>query len=476
VKKNRLEYDAVVVGSGPNGLAAAVTIAKAGRSVLLLEAGDSIGGGTRTKELTLPGFLHDVCAAVHPLALASPFFRSLDLAAHGLKWIHPPIPLAHPLDGNEVVLLHQSLQKTADELGLDKDNYLRLLGPLVKDWVKLMDGLLRPLGFPRHPAILLPFGSLAIQSATELCRSRFQGEKARALFGGNSCHAVLPLEYKSTAAYGLMLSILGHAVGWPISQGGSKVISDAIASCLLSLGGKIKTGFPVNSMDDLPIARAVLFDTAPRHLARIAGKKLPDNYRRRLESHKHGPGVFKIDWALDAPIPWENGACLQAGMVHLAGTLEECAASERAVSLGLEPVKPFVLLSQPSLFDSTRAPDKKHTAWAYCHVPNGSKRDMTKCIEDQVERFAPGFRHRILARHTMTANDMENYNPNYIGGDIVGGLQGFFDLFVRPMGRWRAYATPEKGIYLCSSSMPPGGGVHGMCGHLAAKMALQDMT
>lgn len=465
----------MVVGSGPNGLAAALTIAKAGRSVLVLEAGETIGGGTRTKALTLPGFSHDVCAAVHPLALASPFFRSLDLESHGLQWIHPSIPLAHPLDGHDVVLLHRSLEETANELGPDKERYLRLLGPLVRNWVELTAALLQPLGFPRHPGKLLPFVFPAVQSATGLCRSRFQGEKARALLGGNACHAIRPLEKKTTAAYGLMLSMLGHAVGWPICKGGSQMIGEAMASCLLSLGGEIQTGFPVNVLADLPEAGTVLFDTAPKHLARIAGQQLPNDYRERLENHRYGPGVFKIDWALDEPIPWTNSACRQAGVLHLAGTLEECAASEREVALGLAPEKPFVLLSQPSLFDATRAPAGKHTAWAYCHVPHGSPTDMTHRIENQVERFAPGFRQRILGRHTMSPADMEQYNANYIGGDIVGGLQGFFDLFVRPMGRWRAYATPAKGIYLCSASMPPGGGVHGMCGHLAAKMALRSM-
>jgi phytoene dehydrogenase-like protein len=466
------EYDAVVVGSGPNGLAAAITFAQTGRSVLLLEARETIGGGTRTKELTLPGFRHDVCSAIHPLALASPFFRSLDLVAHGLEWLDPPVPLAHPVDDGKAILLQRSIDATAEGLGEDAAAYRRLVGPVVQNWDKLIRDLLKPLGPPRHPFALLRFGPLAIRSAAGLARARFKGERARALFAGNSCHSILPLEHWSTAAFGLMLSMLGHAVGWPIARGGSQAIADALASYLTSLGGTIRVGTPVSSIDELPKTRAVLFDVSPRQLAIIAGSRFPTGYRERLESFRYGAGVFKIDWALDGPIPWRDPACLQAGTIHIGGTLEEIAAAEFDVARGVTPERPFVLLSQPSLFDSSRAPGGMHTAWAYCHVPNGCAVDMTLRIEAQVERFAPGFRQRILARHVMSPADMEAYNPNYIGGDIVGGVQGFRELFVRPLGQWRPYTTPAKGIYICSSSMPPGGGVHGMCGHLAARRAL----
>jgi phytoene dehydrogenase-like protein len=473
--QDRQEYDAVVIGSGPNGLAAAITFAQSGRSVLLLEARETIGGGTRTKELTLPGFRHDVCSAIHPLALASPFFRSLDLAVHGLTWVDPPVPLAHPLDDGSAVLLHRSVDATAEGLGEDAAAYRRLIGPVVQNWDKLIHDLLKPLAPPRHPFALLRFGPLAMRSAAGLARARFKGERARALFAGNSCHSILPLEHWSTAAFGLMLSMLGHAVGWPIARGGSQAIADALASYLTSLGGTIKISKTVSSCGAVPKARALLFDVTPRQLHAVAGPLLPDAYRRRLESFRHGPGVFKVDWALDNPIPWKDPACLQAGTVHIGGTLEEIAAAELDVARGVTPERPFVLLSQPSLFDTTRAPRGMHTAWAYCHVPNGCTVDMTHRIEAQIERFAAGFHDRIVARHVMSPADMEAYNPNYIGGDIVGGVQGFRELFVRPLGQWRPYATPVKGIYICSSSMPPGGGVHGMCGYLAARKALRDV-
>jgi phytoene dehydrogenase-like protein len=470
---SRLEYDAVVVGSGPNGLAAAITIAQAGRSVLLLEAKETVGGGTRTEELTLPGFRHDVCSAIHPLALASPFFRSLDLGAHGLEWVHPPVPLAHPLDDGSAVLLERSLEATAEGLGQDADRYRRLIGPAVRDWDKLVSELLKPLGIPRNPFPLLRFGPRAMRSAVGLAQSWFKGGRAQALFAGNSAHAIFPLQHPSSAGFGLMLSMSAHAVGWPIAQGGSQAIADVLASYLLSLAGTIKVGAPVSSMTDLPTSRAVLFDVTPRQLARIAGSTFPSDYLERLHRHRYGSGVFKVDWALNGPIPWKDPRCSQAGTLHLGGTLEEIAAAELDVWRGVLPEKPFVLLSQPSLFDSTRAPNGLQTAWGYCHVPNGCTVDMTSCIEDQVERFAPGFRSLVLARHTMSPVEMEAYDANYIGGDIAGGVQSFRQLFVRPLGRWGAYSTPVKGLYICSSSMPPGGGVHGMCGHLAAKLALE---
>jgi phytoene dehydrogenase-like protein len=472
---SRFEYDAVVVGSGPNGLAAAITIAQTGRSVLLLEAKDTIGGGTRTQELTLPGFRHDLCSAIHPLALTSPFFRSLDLGAHGLEWVQPPTPLAHPLDDGTAVLLERSPEETARGLGKDADRYLRLLGPFVQDWHELAQELLKPLGIPRKPLVLFRFGLLAMRSSMGFAKAWFQDVRAQALFAGNSAHAIFPLQHWSSAGFGLMLCMSGHAVGWPIARGGSQAIADALASCFVSLGGLVKVGTPVSSRSDLPKARAFLLDVTPSQLARIAGSILPSDYLERLQKHRYGSGVFKVDWALDGPIPWRNPDCLRAGTLHLGGTLEEIAASELDVWRGVLPEKPFVLLSQPSLFDSSRAPDGLHTVWGYCHVPNGCTVDMTQRIEDQVERFAPGFRSRVLERHAMSPSDMETYNANYVGGDIAGGVQSFRQLFFRPLGRWNAYSTPVKGLYMCSSSMPPGAGVHGMCGHLAAKLALKDI-
>lgn len=472
---SRSEYDAVVVGSGPNGLAAAITIAREGRSALVIEAKGALGGGTRTEELTLPGFRHDVCSAIHPLALTSPFFRSLDLGAHGLEWIHPPVPLAHPLDNGPAVILERSLEATAQGLGQDADRYRRLIGPSVRDWDKLVPEVLKPLGIPRHPLSLLRFGPHAMRSAVGLAQSSFKGLKAQALFAGNSAHAIFPLQHPSSAGFGLMLCMSGHTVGWPIARGGSQAIADALASYFVSLGGAVRVGAPVSSMSDLPKARAILFDVTPKQLARIAGSIFPSDYLERLQRHRYGSGVFKVDWALDGPIPWKDPRCSGAGTLHLGGTLEEVAAAELDVWRGALPEKPFVLISQPSLFDSSRAPDGMHTAWGYCHVPNGCSVDMTQRIEAQVVRFAPGFKSRVLARHVMSPAEMEAYNANYIGGDIAGGVQSFWRLFVRPLGRWDAYSTPVKGLYMCSSSMPPGAGAHGMCGHLAAKLALKEV-
>ncbi len=469
------QYDAVVVGSGPNGLAAAITIASAGRSVLVMEAGRTIGGGIRTRELTLPGFNHDVCAAIHPLGLASPFFRSLDLESYGLEWIHPDVPLAHPLDNEEAVLLHRSVGETAKGLGFDEEAYLRLIAPFVRDWKELVYELLKPLGAPRHVVPLLKFGPLAMRSAVGLAMKRFRGHRARAMFAGNSAHSILPLARPSTAAFGLMMSIMGHAVGWPIAAKGSQSIAKAMSLMLKSMGGEIWVNSPVNSLSDAPASRVILFDVTPRQLYEIVGEQFPPGYRERLRLKRSGPGVFKLDWALNAPIPWSDNNCARAATVHIGPTLEDISASESDVWFGATPQKPFVLLAQPTLFDPSRAPVGKHIAWAYCHVPNASEVDMTQRIEDQIERFAPGFRDTIIARHIMAPKDMQAYNPNYIGGDIAGGIQSFEELFVLPLGRIRAYSTPSKGIYICSSSMPPGGGAHGMCGHLAAKRAIKDL-
>jgi len=466
-------YDAIAVGSGPNGLAAAITLARASRSVLVLEAKDTVGGGMRSAELTLPGFVHDVCSAVHPLAVGSPFFRVLPLAEHGLEWIYPPAALAHPLDDGTAVIVERSVDATSETLGRDGAAYRRLMKPLVADWDKLAREFLGPLRFPRHPLAMARFGVLALWPASTLARLLFRGERARAVFAGLAGHSILSLDQLATAAFGLVESILAHAVGWPIPRGGSQSIANAMASYLRSLGGEIVTGRPVECIEELPPHRTVLFDVTPRQLVRIAGKHLPAGYRRRLGGFRYGPGVFKMDFALDGPIPWKAKECLRASTAHLGGTLDEIAAAERAVWKGEHPDRPFVLLAQPSLFDPTRAPAGKHTVWAYCHVPNGSTFDMSDRIKAQIERFAPGFRDRILACHTRTAVDVERYNPNYVGGDINGGVQDLRQLFTRPVARINPYTTPAKGIYLCSSSTPPGGGVHGMCGYFAARAALR---
>ncbi len=468
-------YDAVVVGSGPNGLAAAITLAQAGKSVVVFEAKDTIGGGSRTKELTLPGFKHDVCSAIHPLGLASPFFRSLPLEQYGLEWIQPPAALAHPLDDGTAMVLDRSIEVTTETLGIDADAYRRLMTPLVAHWQTLADTLLGPLRpqMFQHPLLLAPFGLNAIRSAESLAKQLFRGERARAIFAGMAAHSILPLEQSLSAAFGIMLALFGHSVGWPIPRGGSQAIVDALAAHLRSLGGEIVTGVEVTSIEMLPAAHALLFDITPCQLLRIAGKHLPESYRRSLERYRYGSGVFKIDYALDGPIPWKAQQCLRAGTVHLGGTLSEVMRSERQIGQGIPAEKPFVLLAQQSLFDPTRAPVGKHTVWAYSHIPNGSTFDMTERIHTQIERFAPGFQDRILAKNVIPPNALEAYNANYIGGDINGGVADLFQFFTRPTIRLNPYTTPNKRIYICSASTPPTGGVHGMCGYYAAQAALQ---
>ena len=466
------QYDAVVVGSGPNGLAAAIELARAGRSVLVREAAEAVGGGLRSGELTLPGFVHDLCSAIHPMAAASPFFRTIPLSEHGLEWIEPPAPLAHPLENGRAAVLHRSVEETAAGLGVDEASYRGLFGPLAASWGELESALLGPLvRVPQHPLALARFGLSALQPADSFARRRFKGEPARALFAGLAGHSLLPLESIGSASFGLVLGTTGHAVGWPLPRGGSQRIADALAAYLRSLGGEVQTGAPVESLDELS-APTVLCDVTPRQLLRLAGDRLPPRYRRRLERFRYGPGVFKLDWALSGPIPWTAPVCAQAGTVHLGGTLEEIVASEQAPARGETSERPYVLLAQPTLFDASRAPEGKHTAWAYCHVPNGSTVDMTEAIEDQVERFAPGFRERVLARSALAPADLERRNPNLVGGDIGGGSNELRQLAARPVLRRVPYATPLDGVYLCSASTPPGGGVHGMCGYLAAHAAL----
>jgi phytoene dehydrogenase-like protein len=465
-------WDAVVVGSGPNGLAAAIVLARAGCSVLVFEAELTAGGGARSAELTLPGFVHDVCSAVHPLAFASPFFRTLPLAEHGLKWIHPPAPLAHPFDDGTAAVLERSLEATGETLSHDANRYQELLAPLVADWQYLDVELLGPLRWPHHPLALARFGLRAFRSAVGLAKRRFTGARARALFAGLAAHSMLPLERVPSAAFGLVLAITGHAVGWPSPCGGAQKIADALASYLGSLGGHIVTGVRIENIDQLPPASAILCDVTPRQLLRIAGHRLPESYRRKLERYRYGVGAFKVDWALDGPIPWKAAECARAGTIHLGGTLEEIADAERAPWRMGHADRPFVLLAQPSLFDPSRAPAGKHTAWAYCHVPNGSTFDMLERIENQVERFAPGFRDLVLTRHVMPPHKLEQHNANLVGGDINGGAQDLRQLFARPT--LHLYSAPVEGLYICSSSTPPGGGVHGMCGYFAATTVLRD--
>jgi phytoene dehydrogenase-like protein len=468
-----MAHDAIVIGSGPNGLAAAITLARAGRSVLVLEGRATVGGGSRSAELTLPGFVHDVCSAVHPLVLASPFFRSLPLQSHGLRMIQPPLPLAHPLQGGSAAIVERSVEATAARLGADGRAWRGIFEALVRDADDLMREVLGPLRPPRHPLVLARFALRAAHSARGLARSRFRDPAPRALLAGIAAHSMLTLEHILTSGYALVLGGLAQWVGWPIAAGGSQSIVDALASYLRSLGAEIRTGAPVNRIDELPPARAILCDISARDLLRISGDRFSPRYRAALGRFRYGPGVFKLDWALEAPIPWAAPECRRAGTVHVGGTLEEIAAGESAVTRGRHPERPFVLVAQPSLFDDSRAPGGKHTAWAYCHVPHGSTRDMTEVVEGQIERFAPGFRDVVVGRAVMGPAAIEAYNPNYVGGDINGGLQDIRQLYTRPAIRLDPYSTPARDIYLCSSATPPGGGVHGMCGYWAARSALR---
>lgn len=469
-----MSYDAVIIGSGPNGLSAAITLARLGLSVAIYEAKDTIGGGMRSAELTIPGFTHDICSAIHPLGYASPFFRSLPLADYGLEWVFPEIPLAHPLDDGTAVSLKNSVADTSENLGSDAAAYKQLMNPFVDRWENLLDDVLGPLHFPKHPFLLAHFGFYGIRSAMGLCRSLFTGHRAESLFAGLAAHSVLPLEKPLTAAFGLILGVLGHATGWPFPRGGSQCIANALAAYFKSLGGHIFTGINITSIDQLPSSKLILCDITPRQLLSIAQKDLPCSYQNKLKKYRYGPGVFKIDWALSSPIPWKSEACAKAGTVHLGGSAPEIALSEREVWSGICPEKPYIILAQQSLFDPSRAPLNKQTAWAYCHVPHKCSVNMTAAIESQVERFAPGFKECILARSTMSPGELENYNANYIGGDINGGVQDWSQLFTRPAARIVPYSTPVKGLYLCSSSTPPGGGVHGMCGYHAAQAAFRD--
>jgi phytoene dehydrogenase-like protein len=466
------DHDALIIGSGPNGLAAAIHLARNGWKVKVIEGADTIGGGTRTKELTLPGFKHDVCSASHPMGVASPFMRGLDLEARGLRWLQPKVPLAHPLEDGRAGVLHRSLDETCAGLGKDGAIYRRYFAPLVKKADDLFGDILRPARLPRHPITMTRFGVGAMMPAMVFA-SIFDTEEGRALFGGNAAHSIIPLEKFFTTAIGLVLQICAHSVGWPIPEGGSQRITETMADILRGLGGEIQCGWQVNTLAELPPAKALLFDVSPRNLSRICGDALPGRYRLKLEAFRHGPGVFKVDYALNAPIPWTNEWCRKAGVVHVGGTIEEIATSERESWFGKHPAKPFILVNQPTLDDPSRAPAGKHIAWAYCHVPAGSTTDMLEAMNAQIERFAPGFRDCVLAQHTMNCAQMEDYNANYIGGDVVGGVNDLRQLFTRPAGLIQPYATPNPRVFLCSASTPPGGGVHGMCGYWAAKCVLK---
>lgn len=470
------DYDAVVVGSGPNGLAAAITLARAGLSVVMLEANPTIGGGARSAELTLPGFVHDVCSAIHPLGAGSPFFKTLPLGRFGLKWIEPEIALAHPLDDGTAACLHRDIGITAGSLGEDGAAYRKLFRPLADDWDELSAEFLQPvLHLPRHPLSLAKFGLRALLPSTLLARMLFKNEATRALFAGIAAHSFLPLNSPVSAAFGLVLGAAAHAVNWPLPRGGSQSISNALAGYFAELGGKIELNRRIQRLEDLPKSRVVLFDTTVWNFARIAEARLPAPYRRRLERFQHSPGVFKIDYALSEPIPWKAASCRRAGTVHIGGTIDEIADAERNTAKGRMPARPFILLAQQSLFDDTRAPNNQHTLWGYAHVPLGSNVDISDAIETQIERFAPGFRDCIVARHKMGADLLGNSNPNLIGGDINGGAATLWQLIARPTLSPTPYRTPLTGVYLCSSSTPPGGGVHGMCGYHAARAALRDV-
>jgi len=464
-------YDAVVIGAGPNGLAAAVRLAEAGFSTLVLEAASTIGGGTRSAELTLPGYTHDVCAAVHALGMSSPVFARETLGDHTPSWVWPEIPLSHPLDDGRAGVLHRDLTATAAGLGVDGKKWRRLMEPMTRNWDALSPQLLGPLlSVPRHPIVMARFGIKALQPASLLVR-RFETEEAAALFGGCAAHAFLPLTRPLTSAFGLMLAASAHVGGWPFAAGGSQAIADALGARLIELGGEIRTDTMVRDLAELPPHRVALFDTNPTQLASIAGDALSERYRRRLRKFHYGPGAFKIDYALDAPVPWTNEACRRAGTVHVVGTFAELAAAEKAIAAGEMPQRPLVLVAQASLFDPSRAPEGKHTLWAYAQVPHGYTGDATEAIEQQIERFAPGFRDVVLKRRVATPSALEDYNPNYVGGDIAGGAHTGLQLVFRPTISPRPYVTPNKSLFLCSASTPPGAGVHGMCGwHAAGKV------
>ncbi len=465
--------DAIVVGSGPNGLAAAIVLAQAGVSVLVLEAEPQIGGAVRSAELTLPGFVHDICSAIHPMAYASPFFRALPLERFGLAWVHPPAALAHPLDNSAPAVLERSVAETANTVGPDREAWIGFMSPVVEAYRDIVEGAVAVPRLLRHPLRLPRLGMRSLRTASTVARRCFRGETARALFAGNAAHSMLPLEKHGTVGIALALMAVGQSDGWPYPRGGAQKLSEALAAYLRSLGGEIQTGYRVQSLEQLPPSRAVLCDISPKQLLQIAGDRLPPRYTRLLKQFRYGLAAFKMDWALDEPVPWRSAECARAGTVHIGGTMEEIEASARAAWKGQASERPFVIVGQHSLFDPSRAPAGKHTLWAYCHVPNGSEIDMRGRMEAQIERFAPGFRDRILARHVMPPRALEAHNANLVGGDILGGLIDVWQTIFRPTLRY--WGTPIPGLYLCSASTPPGPGVHGLCGYFAAHLALRQV-
>ncbi len=470
------DVDAVVVGSGPNGLVAAVTLAEAGWRVVVLEAAATHGGGLRSEQLTLPGFVHDVCSTAHPLAVASPAFRDLGLHREGLRLAHSPLPLAHPLTAHDSVLLHRDPTRTARALGVDGPVWDRVVGGLARQWTSMVQAVLDPFALPPHrPLSTLAFGATGLWPTTAVNRVVLRDEPARALLTGLAAHATLDLSQPMTTGVGLLLGTLGHAVGWPMAVGGSQSIADALVARLRSLGGEVVTGHRVTAVADVPSARAVLLDLTPRQVLDVAGDRLPPGYRRRLSRWRYGSGAFKVDWALDGPIPWSDARLLDAATLHVVGSSAEAVAAERAVARGQHAQRPYLIVAQACVADPSRAPAGRHTVWAYCHVPHGSDVDMTERIEAQIERFAPGFRDRVLARHVMGPAAMQAHNPNYVGGDIAGGASDLRQLAARPVLARAPWATPDPSLFLCSSSTLPGGGVHGMCGRLAARTVLQRL-
>lgn len=468
------KYDAAIIGSGPNGLAAAITLAQAGLSVVIIESKNRTGGGTRSSELTLPGFNHDICSTIHPLGAASPFFQNLHLNSYGLKWIYPPLSVVHPFDDGTPAFITHSVEETSLSLENDSEAYKNLMLPLVQNYDGLMKDILSPFSFPVHPLKLLSFGLDAVKSVSSFSNKYFSQTKSKALFAGLSAHSFLPTDKLFTAAFGLILAVTGHKPGWPLSSGGSQKIADALTSYFRLLGGEVLTNHTVRTLNDIPESKIKVFDLTPSQIIKIAGNILPSAYKSRLQKYHYGPGVFKIDYALNEAVPFKSEKCRNSATIHLGGSFEEISLSEQQVWKNKIPDNPFVIFVQPSLFDATRAPEGKHTAWAYCHVPNGSDVNMTERIENQIERFAPGFRDTILEKSTMNTKDLQAYNENYVGGDINGGLQNWKQLITRPVLSHSPYALPVRGFYICSASSPPGGGVHGMCGYNAAKKVLKD--
>lgn len=471
-----MNYDAIIIGSGPNGLSSAIELARNGLKVLVVEAADTIGGGTRTVELTLPGFKHDFCSAVHPMGVLSPFWQTLPLEQHGLKWIHPPASVAHPLDDESAVMITKDLDETAESLGRDGEAWRRMVQPIVRNGPQFLKDALGPLGVPRHPLPFLLFGAQGLWPAGLFAKARFRGERGRAAFAGCAGHSVLPLSKFFSAAVGLMFAVTAHMTNWPVAAGGSATITQALAGYLRSLGGTIETGRQITDLNQLPPTKAILFNTDPRQLAAMGADRLPSTYLKRLRRYNYGPGVFKLDWALSEPIPWRDKRCLEASTVHVGGTLNEIAASEYAAWHGKHSDNPYLILCQQSQFDPSRAPAGQQTGYAYCHVPSGSSVDMTEAIENQVERFAPGFKETILARHVTNTAGFERHNMSYVGGAVTGGAADITQLFTRPVARLDPYSTPDPGLFIASHSAPPGGGVHGMAGYHAARSVLRRFS